>query len=44
MDSVTKEYYVRKALTHAEQVERFGWCMCEDGEGHMAEGCTEGEA
>jgi hypothetical protein len=20
-------------LTHATQVERFGWCICEDGEG-----------
>jgi hypothetical protein len=28
-------------LTHATQVERFGWCICEDtdGEGQMGEGC-----
>lgn len=28
-------------LTHATQVERFGWCICEgtDGEGQLAEDC-----
>jgi hypothetical protein len=28
-------------LTHATQVERFGWCICEDtdGEGHLADDC-----
>ena len=26
-------------LTHATQVERFGWCICEGGQGHISEGC-----
>ena len=28
-------------LTHATQVERFGWCICEgtNGEGQLAEDC-----
>lgn len=28
-------------LTHATQVERFGWCICEDteGEGHLHDDC-----
>ena len=28
-------------LTHATQVERFGWCICEDtdGEGQLADDC-----
>ena len=33
-----QEYELRTELTHAEQVERFGWCMCE-GDGHKSEGC-----
>lgn len=32
MDAVTKEYYQRLEMSHAEQVERFGWCMCDDNE------------
>jgi hypothetical protein len=34
-------------LTHATQVERFGWCICEgtNGEGQLAEDCPrEGES
>lgn len=33
-------------LTHAAQVERFGWCICEDPEqGQLAEDCPrEGES
>ena len=31
-------------LTHATQVERFGWCICEDPEqGQMAEDCPTRE-
>jgi hypothetical protein len=33
-------------LTHATQVERFGWCICEDtdGQGQLAADCpVEGE-
>ena len=33
-------------LTHATQVERFGWCICEDtdGQGHLSDDCpVEGE-
>lgn len=33
-------------LTHAAQVERFGWCICEDtdGQGHLSDDCpVEGE-
>jgi hypothetical protein len=32
------EYELRVKLSHKEQVERFGWCMCE-GEGHIADDC-----
>lgn len=39
MDAVTKEYYQRVAMTHTQQIEQFGWCMCEDGEGHISDGC-----
>lgn len=30
-------------LTHATQVERFGWCICEDtdGEGQLADDCPK---
>jgi len=38
MDVDVKEYNERVELTHAQQVERFGWCLC-DGDGHIAEGC-----
>lgn len=31
-------------LTHAKQVERFGWCICEDPEqGQLAEDCPKRE-
>lgn len=31
-------------LTHATQVERFGWCICEDPEqGQLAEDCPRAE-
>lgn len=32
-------------LTHATQVERFGWCICEDtdGQGQLADDCPVGE-
>lgn len=31
-------------LTHATQVERFGWCICEDPEqGQLAEDCPTRE-
>lgn len=31
-------------LTHATQVERFGWCICEDPEqGQLAEDCPKRE-
>ena len=31
-------------LTHATQVERFGWCICEDPEqGQLAEDCPRNE-
>jgi hypothetical protein len=33
-----QEYLTRIELTHTEQVERFGWCMC-DSDGHVSEGC-----
>ena len=39
MDTVTREYYQRVKMTHAEQVESFGWCICEGGQGHISEGC-----
>jgi hypothetical protein len=36
-----KEYLTRVELTHAAQVERFGWCICEDtdGQGQLAADC-----
>ena len=41
MDSVIDEWEYRVKLSHATQVEVFGWCICEDtdGEGQMGEGC-----
>ena len=38
-----KEWEERTSLNHAEQVERFGWCICDgtNGEGHMAEDCPK---
>lgn len=35
IDAVTKEYYQRLKMSHAEQVEQFGWCMCDDDGGHI---------
>ena len=43
MDTVTKEYYKRVKMTHTQQLESFGWCICEGGQGHISEGCPEGE-
>jgi hypothetical protein len=43
MDTVTNEYYERVTMTHAEQLEKFGWCVGEDGQGHICEGCPKGE-
>jgi len=43
MDTVTQEYYQRVKMTHAQQLESFGWCICEGGQGHISEGCPEGE-
>ena len=40
MDTDTAEYHKRITMTHAEQVNDYGWCMCE-GEGHISEGCPE---
>ena len=37
--SDTQEYELRTTLTHDQQQERFGWCMCE-GDGHISEGCN----
>ena len=33
-------------LTHATQVERFGWCICEgtNGEGQLADDCPREES
>lgn len=39
MDEDTAEYYKRVKMTHLEQVEEFGDCMCDNDKGHMAEGC-----
>ena len=41
------EWEERTGLSHAYQVERWGWCICEgtNGEGHLAEDCPrEGES
>lgn len=37
------EWEERTSLSHAEQMERFGWCVCEDtnGEGHLAQDCPQ---
>jgi len=37
-DQDTKEYEQRVAMSHDDQIQRFGWCMCDD-EGHRSEGC-----
>ena len=39
------EWSERVELTHATQVERFGWCICEgtEGQGHLADDCPVGE-
>jgi len=39
IDTVTREYYQRVNMTHAQQLESFGWCICEGGQGHISEGC-----
>jgi hypothetical protein len=39
VDTVTKEYYERVEMTHADQLDKFGWCICEGEEGHISEGC-----
>ena len=39
MDAISKEYYQRVTMTHAEQINTFGWCMCDDDKGHIADGC-----
>lgn len=39
MDEDTAEYYKRVKMTHLEQVEEFGDCICDNDKGHMAEGC-----
>lgn len=41
MEEDLKEYYERVEMTHAEQVEKFGWCMCESDSGHSPEGCPK---
>lgn len=35
------EFETRTDLTHAEQLEKFGWCLCEgtNGEGHLSKDC-----
>ena len=35
IDAVTKEYYQRLKMNHAEQIEQFGWCICDDDGGHI---------
>jgi hypothetical protein len=40
-DAVTKEYYQRVTMTHTQQLETFGWCICEDKQGHIGEGCDD---
>ena len=40
------EWETRVNLTHAQQLDRYGWCVCEgtNGEGQLAEDCPrEGE-
>ena len=42
-DSISWDELVK--LTHATQVERFGWCICEDPEqGQLAEDCPREKA
>lgn len=40
-----EEWEERTGLTHAQQLDRYGWCVCEgtNGEGQMAEDCPKGE-
>ena len=35
------EFETRTDLSHAEQLEKFGWCICEgtNGEGQLADDC-----
>lgn len=41
MDQDIIEWQERVEFSHAEQLEKFGWCVCEDtnGEGQIAEDC-----
>lgn len=34
------EYNKRIDMPHDEQVDEFGWCMCEAGTGNVSEGCN----
>lgn len=45
MDIDINDWETRVELSHAEQLEKFGWCVCEDtnGEGQMAEDCPTNE-
>ena len=46
-ESEIGEWEERTNLTHAQQVDRFGWCVCEgtEGEGHLSADCPrEGES
>ena len=36
-DEDTREYDQRVKMNHVEQVETFGWCLCDGG--HVSEGC-----
>jgi hypothetical protein len=44
-DSCSISWSELAELTHATQVEKFGWCMCEgtDGEGHVFDDCPREE-
>lgn len=45
MDIDINDWETRVELLHAEQIEKFGWCVCEgtDGQGQMAEDCPTNE-
>ena len=45
MDEDVTEWGERTGLSHAYQIERWGWCVCEgtNGEGHLAEDCPRDE-
>jgi hypothetical protein len=42
-DEDVMEWNERAEMTHAMQVEKFGWCVCEgtDGEGQLADDCPK---